>query len=54
MEFKELYCVNCEKVIGRYNLKFYNETKIAEIINSTHSNHVKNGHNITIRIFEKN
>ena len=54
MEFKELYCTNCKKVIGRYNIKFYNETKIAEILNTTHSNHVKNGHSITIRTLEKN
>ena len=54
MEFRELYCTNCKKVIGRYNIKFYDESKIAEILNTTHSNHVKNGHHINIRIFEKN
>ena len=54
MEFRELDCTNCKKVIGRYNIKFYNETKIAEILNTTHSSHVKNGHDINIRVFEKN
>ena len=30
MEFREIYCTSCKKVIGRYNIKFYTEDKITE------------------------
>ena len=53
MEFREVYCSNCKKILGRYNIKFYTEDKISELLNTTHSVHVKNGHQITIRKFEK-
>ena len=54
MEFREVYYSNCKKVIGRYNIKFYNNDKIEELLNSTHSAHIKNGHQVVIRKFEKN
>ena len=53
MEFTEIYCSNCKKILGRYNTKFYTEDKITELLNTIHSMHVKNGHQITIRKFEK-
>jgi len=53
MEFREVYCANCKKVLGRYNIKFYNEEKIGELINKTHSIHIRNGHQVNIRKFEK-
>ncbi|HSG84555.1 MAG: hypothetical protein ACE5RQ_04700 [Nitrosopumilus sp.] len=54
MEFTEVYCSNCNKILGRYNTKFYNEEKIAELINDTYSTHIKNGHQVIMRKFEKN
>jgi len=54
MEFREIYCSNCKKVIGRYNIKFYNDDKIQELLNTVHSTHIRNGHQITIRKFKKN
>ena len=36
MEFREVYCTNCKKVLGRYNIKFYNEDKIGELLKTTH------------------
>jgi hypothetical protein len=54
MEFKEVYCSNCKKVLGRFNVKFFNEDKVAELVNTTHSTHIRNGHEISIRKFEKN
>ena len=54
MEFREVYCSNCKKVIGRYNIKFYNDDKIEELLNTTHSVHIKKGHQVAIRKFEKN
>ena len=35
MEFKEVYCINCKKVLGRYNIKFYNDDKIGELLKTT-------------------
>jgi hypothetical protein len=54
MEFSEVYCSNCKKVLGRYNTKFYSENKIGELINTTYSIHIKNGHQVSIKKFEKN
>ena len=54
MEFSEVYCSNCKKVLGRYNTKFYSEDKINELINTAHSTHVRNGHQVIIRKFKKN
>jgi hypothetical protein len=53
MEFREVYCMNCKKVLGRYNIKFYNDEKIGEIINTTYSVHIRNGHQVSIRKFVK-
>lgn len=54
MEFKEVYCVNCKKVIGRYNIKFYDDDKISELLKTTHSSHVRKGHQVNIKKFVKN
>ncbi len=53
MEFREIYCSNCKKVLGRYNIKFYNKDKIEELLKTTHVTHVRNGHQINIRKFVK-
>jgi len=53
MKFSEIYCNNCKKTLGRYNVKFYTEEKLGELINSSYAIHVKSGHHIVIRRFEK-
>lgn len=53
MEFREIYCVNCKKMLGRYNIKFYNDDKIGELLKTVHSLHIKNGHQVNIRKYEK-
>ena len=53
MEFREIYCVNCKKMLGRYNVKFYNDDKIGELLKTVHSLHIKNGHQVNIRKYEK-
>ena len=53
MEFREVYCINCKKVLGRYNTKFYSEDKINELINVTHVTHIRNGHHVSIRKVKK-
>jgi len=54
MEFSEVYCTNCKKVLGRYSTKFYSEDKINELMNLAHATHIRNGHQVIIRKFEKN
>jgi len=53
MEYRERYCSNWKKVLGRYNIKFYNEAKIEELLKTTHVTHVRNGHQVNIRKFVK-
>jgi hypothetical protein len=54
MEFREVYCLNCKKVLGRYNAKFYDENKIEELLKTDHVTHVRSGHQVYIRKIEKN
>jgi len=54
MEFREIYCSNCKKILGRYNMKFYSDEKIGEILNIYHISHIRNGHQVMIRKFVKN
>ena len=49
MEYREIYCSNCKKVLGNYNIKFYNEDKIGEIINTYHISHIRSGHQVTVK-----
>ena len=49
MEFREIYCSNCKKVLGRYNMKFYSDEKIGDLIKTSHGSHVREGHVIEIR-----
>lgn len=53
LEFREIYCNNCKKVLGRYNIKYYSEAKIAELIRNSHALHVRNGHHLDIRKIKK-
>lgn len=36
-------------MLGRYNIKFYDNDKIKEILNSRHSLHIRKGHQVVIR-----
>lgn len=47
--FKEIYCHNCKKSLGRYNEKYFSDIKIVEIIKANHSSHIYEGHEIIIR-----
>ncbi len=53
MKFQEVYCMNCKKVLGRYNIKFYNEEKIQELLKTDHVSHVRSGHQVYVRKFEE-
>lgn len=49
MIFKEIYCHNCKKSLGRYNEKYFSDIKIVEIIKANHSSHIHEGHQVVIR-----
>ncbi len=53
MEYREIFCNNCNKVLGKYNAKYYPESKIAELIKDSHVTHIRQGHHIIIRRSEK-
>ena len=48
MEFSEIYCKDCKKVLARYNVKYYSEDMIAELIQTVHVIHTRGGHHIKI------
>ena len=48
MEFSEIYCNDCKKVLARYNIKYYSEDMIAELIQTVHVAHTRAGHHIKI------
>ena len=53
MQFREVYCLNCKKILGRYNTKFYSNDKINELLNTTHVTHVRSVHQVKIRKYVK-
>ena len=48
MEFREIYCGNCKKSLGKYNIQYYSERNVAEIIRIIHASHSRAGHHIKI------
>ena len=48
-EYREIYCNDCKKILGRYNIKYYSESKIGEVIKTSHALHVREGHDIEQR-----
>lgn len=48
MGFKEIYCSNCKKTLGKYNENYFSEDKLNEIIVKNHIKCVREGHGITI------
>ncbi|ABK78570.1 hypothetical protein CENSYa_1963 [Cenarchaeum symbiosum A] len=49
MAYREIYCVDCRRILGRYNIKYYPESKMGEIIKSCHDQHVREGHELVQR-----
>ena len=48
MEFSEIYCNDCKKVLASYNVKYYSEDMIAELIQTIHVVHTRAGHHVKI------
>jgi len=53
VDFKEIYCNNCKKTLGRYNTKYFSDSRIAELIKSNHTSHYREGHQLSIRKISK-
>ncbi len=51
--YREIYCNNCKKILGRYNTKYYSESKIGEVIRTNHSLHVREGHDLEQRLTQE-
>ena len=50
MTFREIYCNNCKKTLGRYNVKFFSENGLGDLLNDIDSMHIRHGHDIAIRL----
>ena len=50
MSFREIYCNNCKKTLGRYNVKFFSENGLGDLLNDIDSMHIRRGHDIAIRL----
>jgi len=48
VEFREIYCDNCKKVLARYNIKYYSEDMVAGLIQTIHVTQTRGGHHIKI------
>jgi len=49
VEFREIYCDNCKKVLARYNIKYYSEDMVAGLIQTIHVTHTRGGHHVKIQ-----
>ena len=49
MEFREIYCDSCKKVLARYNVKYYSEDMVAGLIQTIHVPHTRGGHHVKIQ-----
>ena len=47
--YREIYCRDCKRIIGRYNAKYYTEMRIGEVINMCHAGHIRLGHSVKQR-----
>ena len=49
VEFREIYCDSCKKVLARYNVKYYSEDMVAGLIQTIHVTHTRSGHHVKIQ-----
>jgi hypothetical protein len=53
MVFKEIYCLDCNTVLAKYNMVYFSDLNIAELAKLHYPLHVKNGHSLVIRMSEE-
>jgi len=49
VEFREIYCNDCKKMLAKYNTIYYSEDTVAELIQTIHVIHSRAGHHIKIQ-----
>jgi hypothetical protein len=53
MVFKEIYCLDCNIVLAKYNMVYFSDLNIAELAKLHYPLHIKNGHSLVIRMSEE-
>ena len=53
MPFWEVYLDDMKQILGRYNQKYYSESKIGEIVKIVYDNLVREAHDLVIRDSEE-
>lgn len=48
--YKEVFCSDCQTVLGRYSTKYFSDQDINELVRIHHATHIKQGHMMTIRL----
>ena len=48
VEFREIYCDNCKKVLARYNVKYYSADVVDGLIQTIHVTHTRGGHHVKV------
>gem|GEM_PF-2099482 len=46
LSFKEIHCRDCTMVLAKYNVKYFTDSKIAELIRLYYQAHIKAGHGL--------
>ena len=49
MPFWEIYSDDMKKPLGRYNQKYFSESKIGELFKIIYASYIREGHNLVIR-----
>lgn len=44
LAFKEVYCQDCSVILARFNLKYFTDSKVAELTRLHYHTHIKRGH----------
>jgi len=53
LKFKEIHCHDCNLLLARYNIKYFTDSDIAELVRLHYSTHIKSGHALSTRISER-
>jgi len=48
--YKEVYCVDCKKVLARYSTRYFTDDNINELVHIHYSSHIREGHEVETRL----
>jgi hypothetical protein len=49
MSFKEIYCRDCGIVLAKFNIRYFSDNAISELVRVQYGFHIKNGHSVSTR-----